>query len=216
MTVTSASRRLLPVHPRDLLVPVLGGAGSGAFAAWAYYDDLLRPLAHTFLLWTVLLATLAARRTRAAGAVVGAVALSAAVVAFYVGKDVVYGIEYPGMPYELNTSQLTLWLVLALGAGGLLGAVFAPIGTTGHRGAVALAAAVALLVADAIRRSSDYPGEGGVVWAAAALGAVSLLVAYLSSWRQLAVVLAWAVPLTVVGFVLVSAPDALEQVLVGL
>ena len=77
-------------------------------------------------------------------------------------------------------------------------------------------AAVALLVADAIRRSSDYPGEGGVVWAAAALGAVSLLVAYLSSWRQLAVVLAWAVPLTVVGFVLVSAPDALEQVLVNL
>ncbi|MGY2064730.1 hypothetical protein [Blastococcus sp. SYSU DS0619] len=45
---------------------------------------------------------------------------------------------------------------------------------------------------------------------------MSLLVAYVSSWRQLAAVLAWAVPLTALGLVLVSAPDALEQVLVGL
>lgn len=39
--------------PAEVLV-VLGGAASGGFAAYCYYNDPWRPLAHTFGPWIVL------------------------------------------------------------------------------------------------------------------------------------------------------------------
>ncbi|MET8853112.1 hypothetical protein [Amycolatopsis sp. NPDC004625] len=84
---------------------LLGGLVSGAIGAYAYYSPSLRPLAHAFTLWIALLAAVVpgARDARAIARAV--VALATAVVAFYCGKDVMYGIKYPGMPYSVNAGS---------------------------------------------------------------------------------------------------------------
>ncbi|PRX50275.1 hypothetical protein B0I33_102394 [Prauserella shujinwangii] len=64
------------------------------------------------------------------------IAFATTVLAFFVGKDVVYGIEYPGMPYGVDPFSLGTWLVLALMAGAALGPVFRLVGrATGGAGA---------------------------------------------------------------------------------
>jgi hypothetical protein len=40
----------------------LGGLATGGFAAWAYYGETFRELAHTFGLWILLVALVSARR----------------------------------------------------------------------------------------------------------------------------------------------------------
>lgn len=137
-------------------------------------------------------------------------------VAFYVGKKVMYGTRYPGMPYQLNTTQLTEWGVLALIAGVVLGAVFAGIGTTGHRGAIATAAAIGLLAADAYRRADNYASDGLVVISFAVLAVATVLVVAVRTPRQLLQITAWTLPAIVLGYGLVSAPDALEQVSISM
>ncbi|MGY1725698.1 DUF6518 family protein [Geodermatophilus sp. SYSU D01062] len=196
-----------------LLVAVTAGVLTGAFAAWAYHDDLLRPLSHTFGLWTTTVALLSARQPRLRAVVISSLTLAAAVPAFYVGKDVVYGIEYPGMPYAVDPGQVVQWLVLAGVAGVVLGAVFAGIGTGGRAGPVGAAAAVGLLVADAYRRASSYPAEAPVVVGFAVLAVLAVLVVAVRAPRQLPGIAAWTVPAVLGGLVLVSAPDVLEQLL---
>jgi len=107
---TAAVRRL-PAGALEV-VALIGGLLTGGVAAWAYYDELLRPPAHTFGLWITLVALLAARQQLRPAVVRGCLALIGAVLAFYVGKKVMYGIEYPGMPYSLNGTQVMTWLGL--------------------------------------------------------------------------------------------------------
>ncbi|SDC53160.1 hypothetical protein SAMN05660690_1788 [Geodermatophilus telluris] len=199
--------------PLRLLVAVSAGVLTGGLAAWAYHDDVLRPLSHVFLLWTATIALLSARQPWRRAVVVSSVTLLAAVLAFYVGKQVVYGIEYPGMPYALDTGQVLQWLVLAVVAGAVLGVAFAGIGTPGRAGSIGTAAALGLLVADAYRRASSYPAEAPVVVTAAVLAAAAVLAVALRSPRQLPGIAAWTVPAVLAGLVLVSAPDLLEQLL---
>jgi hypothetical protein len=192
---------------------VAGGLVTGAFAAWAYYGDAFRPLAHTFGMWIALLALLSARRPVREAVLRSVLALAAAVVAFYVGKDVMYGVEYPGMPYSVDLDQLVQWLVLAVVAGALLGWAFCRIGRPGHAGAASAAAALGLLAADAYRRSANYPEDATVVVGFAALAAVVVLTVAVRSPRQLVEIALWTLPAAAAGWLLVSAPDLLEQLL---
>lgn len=198
------------------VVAILAGTVTGGFAAWAYYDAALRPLSHTFGLWILSVAVLSAHQRRPTAIVASSLTMLAAVLAFYVGKKVMYGIRYPGMPYELNTTQLTEWGVLAIIAGVALGAVFAGIGTTGHRGAIATAAAIGLLAADAYRRTDNYPSDGLVVVSFAVVAVITVLLIAVRTPRQLLLTAAWTLPAVVLGYGLVSAPDALEQVSIGM
>ena len=193
---------------------VAGGLVTGGFAAWAYYGEVLRPLAHTFGLWIALLALLSARRPVREAVLRSVLGLAAAVVTFYVGKDVMYGIEYPGQPYAVSLDQVVQWLVLAVVAGALLGWAFHRIGRPGHGGAASTAAALGLLAADAYRRSSNHPEDASVVVGLAVLAAVAVLAVAVRSPRQLAEIALWALPATAAGWVLVSAPDLLEQLLI--
>jgi hypothetical protein len=193
---------------------VVGGLVTGGFAAWAYYDELFRPLAHSFGLWIALLALLSARRPVLEAVLRSVLALAAAVVAFYVGKDAMYAVDYPGQPYAVNLDELGQWLVLAVLAGSLLGGAFHRIGRPGHSGALATAAAVGLLAADAYRRTSNYPEDGTVVVGLAALAIAAVLAVAVRSPRQLAEVALWTLPMAAAGWVLVSAPDLLEQFLI--
>ncbi len=193
---------------------ILAGALTGAFAAWAYYDDFFGPLSHTFGLWILTVALLSARRSRGSAITASCLALLAAVAAFYVGKKLMYGIRYPGMPYSLNIDQLREWGVLAVIAGAVLGVVFAGIGAAGRRGSIATAAAVGLLLADAYRRTHNYPSEGLVLIGFAALAVIAVLAVAVRTPRQLLEIAAWTVPAAALGYALVSAPDALEQLLI--
>lgn len=141
----------------------------------------------------------------------GAVSLIAAVVAFYVGKKVMYGIRYPGMPYPLDMQQLALWCVFAVVAGSVLGWAFSWIGTPGWPGAAAAAGAVGLLVGDLGRRFLDDRLESLILLVIAALG-VALVVLRArpvapAQWARTAVLV---VPAAVLAYVVVSAPDVIE------
>lgn len=211
-TAPAAGSRARRLRPRDVLA---GGAGlgTGAFAAWAYYSNPFRPLAHTFLPWTALVVLTSAGASARRAVARAVLALSTAVVAFSVGKQLVYGVRYPGMPYALDIPELVRWLALAVVAGSLLGWVFFRVGRAGPAGALATAAAVGLLAADAYRRSAGRPDEGVVVWTVAVLAAAAVLALDVRSWRRLALVGVLVVPCTLAGYLLVSAPDALEQLL---
>jgi hypothetical protein len=138
------------------------------------------------------------------------VALAAAVVAFYYGKDVMYGVKYPGMPYEVDLEQLGLWCVLAAVAGAAAGVVFGPIGREDVRGTVSTALAAGLLLGEAVRRSGR---ADGVVFTVATLLALALVLGRgIRSRKQAVRVLGWTVPMALAGFLLVSAPDVLEQI----
>ena len=196
---------------RGLPVAVVGGLATGGFAAWAYYADTLRPVAHSFGLWITLVALLSLRRTLAEAVARSTTGLAAAVVAFYVGKDWMYALEYPGAPYSVNTEVLQEWLVLAVVAGCLFGWAFHRIGADRRAGAVSTAALMGLLVADTARRSYNYRSDLPVVGTVAVVGIVLVLAVTVRSPRQLGAVALWAVPMTVLGLLLVSLPDALEQ-----
>ncbi|WP_041795415.1 DUF6518 family protein [Modestobacter italicus] len=196
------------------MVAVTAGLLTGGFAAWAYYDDHLRPLAHTFGLWIAMLALLSAGQRPGRAIVQACLALTAAVIAFFVGKKAMYGVDYPGMPYAINVSELMEWLVLAVVAGAVLGWGFACAGRSGRVGAVRTAAVIGLLVADAYRRSTNYPADAPVVVTFAVLAVVAVLAVTVRSWRQLALVAGCTVPAAFVGLLLVSVPDVLEQLLI--
>lgn len=203
-----------PLSRSRAAAALAAGLVTGGFAAWAYYDDHFRPLAHSFGLWIAMLALLSAGQRSRRAIVHACGALAAAVIAFFVGKKVMYGIDYPGMPYPINISVVAEWLVLAVVAGVLLGWAFSWAGRPGRTGAVGTAAVIGLLVADAYRRSSNYPADAPVVVTFTVLATVAVLCVIVRSWRQIAVVASCTLPCAVVGWLLVSAPDLVEQLLV--
>jgi hypothetical protein len=205
----TAPSRLLP----GLVVSVVGGLLTGGFVAWAYYDDAFRPLAHAFGLWITLVVLLSARRPVGDAVARSVLGLATAVLAFYVGLKVMYGIDYPGAPYSLNRDQITEWLVLAVIAGCLFGWVFCRVGWHGRAGTVATAAAVGLLVGDAYRRGSSYRGDIPVITTMTVIGIALVLAVAVRSRRQLARVALWTLPMAALGLLLASAPDAFEQLL---
>lgn len=209
------------VHAASSSQPTLGwpelvtaGAGllSGALAAVAYYSVFLNPLTHAFTIWIVL-AVVVTRRQPAGRAIMRAtIALLGAVVAFYVGKKIMYGIAYPGSPYELNVVVLTFWCILAIGAGIVFGLVFRHIGDDEQTGRIATAAAVGLLLGDAVRR---YGFSDPLLFVATAAGVALVIGLGSRSGRAALKIALWSVPLAVVGFAVSSAPDLLQQLRVA-
>ncbi|QRP44824.1 hypothetical protein [Amycolatopsis sp. FDAARGOS 1241] len=114
------------------------------------------------------------------------------------------------MPYLLETETVVLWCVLGFAAG-LLGVVFRHIGSDTSAGPFATAAAVGLLVADAVR-------EGGrqdplTLTVATVLGIGVVLGLGVRSLRNLGIVAALAVQCALVSVLLVALPDVFESLL---
>ena len=111
----------------------------------------------------------------------------------------------------MSLEQLGLWCVPAAVAGTAAGLVFGPIGRADVRGTVSTALAAGLLVGEVVRRSDR---ADGVVFTVATLLALGLVLARgIRSRSQAVRVAGWTVPMAVAGFLLVSGPDVLEQVL---
>jgi hypothetical protein len=196
---------------RSALTAVGVGALTGALAAWAYYDDFFRPLAHSFGIWVFATALLSMRRSLPTAVLRSVLSLGAAVVIFFVGKKVMYALHYPGMSYAVNPSDLVEWLVLAVVAGSLLGCAFHRIGSRGRAGSMSTAAAVGLLVADAYRRAGNHPADAAALLLVAVPAVLVLLLLTYRSPRQLGTTALLVGPMACLGWVLVSLPDALEQ-----
>lgn len=134
MTDTTA-----PTHRR---IPLTWGDGAtalaavavGVFGAISYYGDtILRPFAHTFGIWILLVAVVGARQSLFRGAIRGGAALLISVVSFFYGKQIYYDILYPGpgFPYRVAPTDLLFWGMLGLVGGAVLGVVASRIGPAG-------------------------------------------------------------------------------------
>ncbi|WP_410579708.1 hypothetical protein [Amycolatopsis sp. lyj-108] len=173
-----------------------------------------KKLAHSFTIWIVLVVAVTAGAPRRHAAVRAVGTLIAAVLAFYWGKALVYGVEYAGMPYEIDVSTTVLWCAMAIAGCLIAGFLVSTIGRSDIRGTVATATIVGLLVADVVRQSSRS-GLGVLLLATVvAIGFVGIR--GIRSLRQGLQVAAYAIPLAGRGFMIVSAPDFLEEVVIRL
>ena len=97
-----------PTHRRTALTwgdgcTALTAVIVGVFGAFSYYGDtVLRPFAHTFGIWILLVSVVSARQSVLCGAIRGGLALLTSVVSFFYGKQIYYDILYPGpgFPYR--------------------------------------------------------------------------------------------------------------------
>jgi hypothetical protein len=192
----------------------IAGAAVGVAGAFAAYSPPFRPLAHTLGMWLLLTALVSARRPVRQAILFATTALLTAVPAFYAGKALIYDARHPGGSTSIDESTVVLWLVLALFAGPLLGALFHRIGTTDRLGALSSGAAVGLLVADAARRALRYPNQtiALLVFLSLALAALWLRARPLTRDQLPALLLALPVA-ALCGYLLVSTPDLLEDLL---
>lgn len=84
----------------------------GGFGAISYYGDtILRPFAHTFGIWILLVAVVSARQSLLRGTIRGGAALPLSVVAFFYSKQIYYDILYPGpgFPYRGSRPNCCSW-----------------------------------------------------------------------------------------------------------
>ncbi|MFJ4101714.1 hypothetical protein [Amycolatopsis japonica] len=144
---------------------LVAGVVSGAVGAYAYYSESLRPLAHSFTLWIVLIVAVVPGMPRRRAVIRAVGALIAAVLAFYLGKAWVYDVKYEGT-YRIDPSTLVLWCGLAVAAGLVAGLLLDAVGRADRRGTLATAAVVGLLIGDLVRRS-DRSGVGTLAVATA-------------------------------------------------
>ena len=125
-----------PTHRRTALTwgdgcTALTAVIVGVFGAFSYYGDtVLRPFAHTFGIWILLVSVVSARQSVLCGAIRGGLALLTSVVSFFYGKQIYYDILYPGpgFPYRVQAVELLFWGGLGLVGGAVLGIVASRIG----------------------------------------------------------------------------------------
>ncbi|MER7864929.1 DUF6518 family protein [Amycolatopsis japonica] len=186
---------------------LVAGAVSGAVGAYAYYSESLRPLAHSFTLWIVLIVAVVPGMPRRRAVIRAVCALIAAVLAFYLGKAWIYGVKYEST-YLIDPSTLVLWCGLAVAAGLVAGLLLDAVGRADRRGTLATAAVVGLLIGDLVRRSD----RSGVATLAVATAIAIAFVAWrgIRSPRQAAEVAVVALPMGLLGLVIASAPDFFE------
>lgn len=196
-----------------IVLVALVGTTSGFIGAYCYYDDLLRPLAHALGIWIMLVAAVSARQTLRRAVLRSTIALLSAVVAFYIGLKIIYGIRYPNYPYSINIEELGLWCLLALVTGTALGWAFHRIGHPGWPGAIATAAAIGLLLADGARRGSAYPAEVPVLLIFAVVAITVVLVRADTTRSQASRTALLVLPFAALGVALVSAPNVLKQLI---
>ncbi|GAB3556336.1 hypothetical protein J2S53_002323 [Actinopolyspora lacussalsi] len=131
------------------------GVLSGAFAAFGFYHRPLNPFAHALTPWVMLAVLVSARRTPRTAVPRTIACLLGAVVAFYVGKPLLYNtVYYPDAPeIGIQVNNLVMWCVLAVFAGAVLGGVFSAISGGSWSGSAATATALALLLAATIEET---------------------------------------------------------------
>lgn len=191
---------------------VLAAVGVGAFGAFAYYGDtILRPFAHTFGIWLLLVAVVSARQTLLRGALRGGGALLLSVAAFFYSKQIYYDILYPGpgFPYRVQPIELLFWGALGLLGGAVLGVIASRIGRPGWVPAAASALLMGLLLADAYRWYSTWDED--LPMGAAIVGVIVIALLGERTWRQIGYTALLLIPGTVAGAFLVSAPDLAQR-----
>ncbi|WP_277681416.1 hypothetical protein [Saccharomonospora azurea] len=199
---------------RSDLAIALVGLLTGAFAAVAYYSFPLRSLAHTFGVWIVLSAMVAKGNKPIPACKRVSIALLAAVFAFYVGKGLTYSVLYSGTTYPVHVFDLVVWSGLAVAAGAALGLSLRFVGDRDWRGTIATASAIGLAWGDVIRRIGFDLGDDLALTLFTVLVTALLLAVGSRSLRQVAGNSLLAIPLIVPGFLIASAPDLLEQLLI--
>ncbi len=192
----------------------LAAVAVGACGAFAYYGDtILRPFAHTFGIWILLVAVVSARQTPLRGALRGGGALLVSVVSFFYGKQIYYDILYPGpgFPYRVQPIELLFWGALGLLGGAILGVIASRIGQPGWSGAAAAALLMGLLLADAYQWYDTW--DEALPMSFALVGTVVIAVLGHRSWRQIGETVVLLIPGTIAGYFVISAPDWVQQVL---
>jgi len=192
----------------------LAAIAVGAFGAFSYYGDtILRPFAHTFGIWILLVAVVSARQTLLRGALRGAGALLLSAVSFFYGKQIYYDILYPGpgFPYRVHPSELLFWGAFGLVGGAVLGVIASRIGPPGWWAAAASALLMGLLLADAYHWYHTWDGALPIAFALA--GVVVIAAMGHRTRRQIGYTAVLLIPGTIVGSVLVAAPDWAQELL---
>ena len=209
---TSTTRRRIPTWGDG--AAALAAVVVGVFGAFSYYGDtILRPFAHTFAIWILLVAVVSARQPLLRGALRGAGALSLSVVSFFYSKQIYYDILYPGpgFPYRVQPTELLFWGVLGLVGGAVLGLIASRIGPPGWLPAAAASLLMGLLLADAYHwydsRGQDLPMAFALV-RTVVIGALGH-----RSWRQIGYTAIMLIPGSIIGYILISVPDWAQQVL---
>jgi len=202
------------VRARVLMAGALGAA-LAIVTVYAYYNDPWRPLAHTLGVWAVLASAVGFRRAPAPAIGASIASLAAAVVTYYVGLKVGHDIRWggSGSVMWIDWDDIRLWLLLAVPAGvvfGLLG-FFAP--RSDWKGAGATAVVLGLLLGDAYRRFANWGGIDVAV-AVDVLAAIAVFVIASRANRRPVMTLALTVATAFLGFVVISAPDFIEQGLI--
>jgi Family of unknown function (DUF6518) len=199
---------------RVVLLAAPAGVALACVVVYAYYNDPWRPLAHVLGPWVLLSAAVAFRRPPVIAVVSAVASLAAAVVTYYVGLKVGHDIRWAGTDSVMgvNWDRIQLWLVLAGFAGGVLGLLGATAARRDWPGAAATAALLGLLIGDAYRRLSYWGLDVAVVVDAVAVVVVFGLATRVN--RRPLLTLALSGVAAIGGFVVVSAPDLLEQLLV--
>jgi hypothetical protein len=209
-----AGRRRANGLVRAVVPAALAAIALAVMAVYAYYNDPWRPLAHVLGPWVALAVAVAFRRPPVLAVGASVASLAAAVVTFYVGLKVGHDIRWAGTAsvMSINWGGIQLWLVLAAVAGAVFGLLGSIAARSDWRGAAATAAPLGLLLGDAYRRLSGWGMDVAV--AADVLLAIVLFVAATRVNRRPLLTLLFTVVAAGAGFLAVSAPDFLEQLLI--
>jgi hypothetical protein len=192
----------------------LAGAALAVVVVYAYYNDPWRPLAHVLGPWIVLAAAVSFGRPARLAIGTAVASLAAAVVAFYVGLKVGHDLRWgdSGSVMFVDWNGVTLWLILAVPAGVVVGLLASFAARSDRTGAAAAAALLGLVLGDALRRYINWGGVDVAVLVDLLAAAVMFTVAVRRNGRP-ALTFAWTVVAAVVGYLLVSVPDFIEQIL---
>jgi hypothetical protein len=199
---------------RTLALAAFAGLILAIAVAYAYYHDPWRPLAHILAPWAVLATAVAYRRRWALAVGASITSLAVAVVTFYVGLKIAHDIRWAdtGSSMDVNWSGVQLWLVFACFTGGVFGLLGAVAPRREWRGATATAVLLGLIVGEAYRRFSGLGPD--LVFALDVFLAVAVFAVATRDNRRPALTLILTIGAAVPGFLIVSGPDFIQQLLI--
>lgn len=205
----------------SVLLYAIPGIVIASVIAYAYYNDPLRPLAHTLGLWVALAFAVSWRRPPKLAIAQAIIALGAAVVSYYIGLKIFHDIRWAarGSAFPLNWSRIQLWTVFAVVAGVVFGMLGSRAGKQDWTGAAAGAAFVGLLLGDGIRRAMVWGIVDSRGWwdAAVLVDGLLIIVVFIIATRinrRPWLTIAFLPLVAVAGLAAVWVPDMVEQLLV--
>ncbi|SDP89876.1 hypothetical protein SAMN04487905_11271 [Actinopolyspora xinjiangensis] len=190
---------------------VAAGAFSGGLAAISYYVAGLEWLAHGFLVWVVLGVTTTAGHTLRTAVRRATAVLLTGVLVFYLGRQWIHVLEYPGADYAVDPERMAAWLVLAVLAGIACGTVFRHIGREGWSAAIATTTAIGILLGDLARELYPSLRVEPVFAVCTSLVVLVILLLAVGSKRQFGRIALLVLPCAVGGMALLVASELLER-----